>query len=51
MERSDDEIVKLIAADIRDQHRLRTERKTELTKLRNTLERLNDKVNFFPKIV
>jgi DNA-binding transcriptional ArsR family regulator len=42
--RSDDEIIKLIAADIRDQHRLRKERKAELSKLKDTHVRLNSKV-------
>ena len=42
--RCDEEIIKHIASDIRDQHRLRTERKLELSKLKDTFERLNTKV-------
>ena len=42
--RCDDEITKLIANDIRHQHRLRKERKLELAKLEQTLGRLETKV-------
>jgi hypothetical protein len=42
--RCDDEITKLIANDIRHQHRLRKERKLELAKLEQTFDRLETKV-------
>ena len=45
--RCDDEITKLIANDIRHQHRLRKERKHELAKLEETLKRLETKVTKF----
>ena len=44
IDRFDDEITKLIANDIRHQHRLRKERKLELAKLEQTLSRLETKV-------
>ena len=47
--RCDEDIIKHIASDIRDQHRLRTERKLELSKLKDTFDRLNTKVCFWPR--
>ena len=44
--RCDEDIIKHIASDIRDQHRLRTERKLELSKLKDTFDRLNTKVSY-----
>jgi len=47
MIRCDEDIIKHIASDIRDQHRLRTERKLELSKLKDTYDRLNTKFNYY----